>query len=426
MSVNDFKKRPRLSISLTFQCSGQFNPFTGFGALQWSLTGTLSGQTGTPNVTVYDITCQRPTDADKIFGFFRIPGSTGNTSGTIDVGVLPEVFPGIPKGEWTVNTSPVLAEYGMVAGEPGNRINYYVVAMPTTPGATADTPINITPPIDELKVVYPGDFISIDRLFGTQRWYVYPQRREPKPDRTFFWSPNEIPFLTTDGKADGKLVKPGTVMIPTKTENVKGLTNPLALQGYFINGIGIMWDGQTWVKYYDAKNVTPFGTQENLWPLFSYRSPNLYEYRFEFEHTRKFLIETNTRQEEGASLTYTEIVDGEPSTMPAYFNFGTPFGGIQGNFQGAPVFYDHGDAYSFNYKKEKEFYQTNGRAFNPASGDVIVYTGNPENPEKSFSIGVQEFENGNQTEYEEIGYDDDGNELRNTFKISVLITTTGV
>jgi len=125
-------------------------------------------------------------------------------------------------------------------------------------------------------------------------------------------------------------------------------------------------------------------------------------------------------------LTYTEIVDGEPSTMPAYFNFGTPFGGIQGNFQGAPVFYDHGDAYSFNYKKEKEFYQTNGRAFNPASGDVTVYTGNPENPEKSFSIGVQEFENGNQTEYEEIGYDDDGNELRNTFKISVLITTTGV
>jgi len=426
MSVNDFKKRPRLSISLTFQCNGQFNPFTNFGALQWSLSGTLSGQTGTPNVTVYDITCQRPTDADKIFGFFKIQGSTGNTSGTIDVGVLPEVFSGIPKGEWTVNTSPVLAEYGMVAGEPGNRKNYYVVAMPTTSGATADTPINITPPIDELKVVYAGDFISIDRRFGTQRWYVYPQRREPKPDRTFFWNPNEIPFLTTDGKADGKLVKPGTVMIPTKTENVKGLTNPLALQGYFINGIGIMWDGQTWVKYYAAKNVTPFGTQENLWPLFSYQSPSLYEYRFESEHARKFLIETNTRQEEGASLTYTEIVDGEPSTMPAYFNFGTPFGGIQGNFQGAPVFYDHGDAYSFNYKKEKEFYQTNGRAFNPASGDVTVYTGNPENPEKSFSIGVQEFENGNQTEYEEIGYDDDGNELRNTFKISVLITTTGV
>lgn len=425
MSVNNFKKRPRLNITLTFSCNGQFNPFTGSGALQWSLSGTLNGQTGTPNVTVRDITCSRPTDADKIFGFFNIQGSTGNTSGTIDVGILPQRFSGIPKGEWKVNTSPVLAANGIVNGLPGSRSEYYVVAMPTTPaGVTADDPINITPPIDELRVVYPGDFISIDRLFGTQRWYVYPQRRQPKPDRTFFWNPNVAPFLTTDGKADGELVKPGTVMIPTKTENVKGLTNPLALQGYFINKIGVMWDGQTWVKYYSAKNVTPFGEQENLWPLFSYQSPNFYEYRFESEHSRKFLIETNTRQEEGASLIYTETFDGgEPFSQPAYFEFGTPFGGIQGNFQGASVFYDHNDAYSFNYKKEKEFYQTNGRAFNPASGDVTVYR--TEGPE-SFSIGISEFENGNETEYETIGYDDEGNELRNTFRISVQITVTGV
>lgn len=426
MSVNDFKKRPRLNITLTFDCSGQFDPFLGFGALQWSLSGTLNGQTGTPNVTVRDITCQRPTDADKIFGFFDIQGSTGNTSGTIDVGILPQIFPGIPKGAWTVNTSPVLAENGMVAGEPGDRINYYVVAMPTTAGATADDPIDITPPIDELKRVYPGDFVSIDRLFGTQRWYVYPQRREPKPDRTFLWVPNEAPLLTTDGKADGELVKPGTVMIPTKTENVKGLTNPLALQGYFINGIGIMWDGQTWTKYYSAKNVTPFGEQENLWPIFSYQSPNLYEARFESEHSRKFLIYTNTRQAEGASLTFTQTIDGQSSTIPAYFEFATGFAGIQGNFQGSSVFYDHGDAYSFNYKKEKEFYQSNGRSFNPAGGDVTVYGRSIENPVESFTVAVNEFEDGNETEYETIGYDDQGNELRNTFKISVAIQVTGV
>ena len=424
MSVNDFKKRPRLSITLTFNCSGQFNPFTGFGALEWSLFGTLTGQTGTPNVTVRDITCQRPTDADTIFGFFDIQGSTGNTSGTIDVGVLPKGFSGIYKGEWKVNTEPVLEANGIVNGLPGSRSEYYVVAMPTTPaGVTADDPINITPPIDELKRVYPGDFISIDRYFGTQRWYVYPQSRQPKPDRTFFWDPNVAPLLTTDGKANGKLVKPGTVMIPTKTENVKGIETPLALQGYFINGAGIMWNGQSWIKYYSARNATPFEEKENLWPLVSYQSPNFYEYRFESEHSRKFLIQTNTRQEEGQSLTYTEIIDGQPSSQPAYFQFGTPFGGIQGNFQGAPVFYDHGDAYSFNYKKQKEFWQSKGQSFNPAGGNVTVYG---TESSQSFSIGVSEFEDGNQTEYETIGYDDEGNELLNTFRISVLITVNGV
>lgn len=425
MSVNDFKKRPRLNITLTFACNGQFNPFTGFGALQWSLSGTLNGQTGTPNVTVRDITCQRPTGEDDIFGFFDIQGSTGNTSGTIDVGILPQRFSGIPKGEWKVNTSPVLAANGIVNGLPGSRSEYYVVAMPTTPaGVTADDPINITPPIDELRVVYPGDFISIDRLFGTQRWYVYPQRRQPKPDRTFFWNPNVAPFLTTDGKADGELVKPGTVMIPTKTENVKGLTNPLALQGYFVNGAGIMWNGQYWSNFCTARNATPFGEQENLWAIPIFQSPNFYEYRFETEHSRKFLIYTNTRQAEGQSLTYTEAIGGgEPFSQPAYFEMQGGFGSISGNFQGAPVFYDHGDAYSFNYKKQKEFWENNGQSFSPAGGDVTVYR---TEGSESFSIYCNEFEDGNQTEYETIAYDDEGNKLTNTFRISVAIQVTGV
>ena len=423
MSVNDFKKRPRLNISVTVNCFGKFDPFTGFGKLDWSLSGSIAAQTGAPNVTVREITCQQPTNPDSIFGFFEIQGSTGNTSGTIDVGILPETFSGISKGEWKVNTEPVLEEFGMVGGVPGDRINYYVVALPTTVGATIDTPITITPQIDQLKRVYPGDFVSIDRQFGTQRWYVYPQRRLPKPDRTFFWAPNETPVLASGGMVDGKLAKPGTIMIPTAT---KWLDLDKLIDGiqYIHAGVGILFDGQKWVSNVSAVVANPGEENESFWPEASYISDQLYEARLESDHRFKHLINTNTRQPAGAFFNFVYTIGSEEYSTNAYFEWISTFMGISGNFQAASIFYDRGDAYSHNYKKKKEWYKSKNKPFNPAIGKITVFNWNPETPVASFNVSCYAFEDGNQTEYEEIGYDFDGSELINNFTMIIGVQTT--
>jgi hypothetical protein len=425
MSVNDFKKRPRLSITITFECSGAFDPFTGFGEMNWTFSGSVSGQTGQTNPTVKEITCYPPTDPDVVWGFFSMPGSTGNNSGRVDTGITPDnfaarSFSSRQEGFWKVNTDPVLSEFGKVNNTPASRSIYYVVALPDAPGASVDTPIFINPPIDELRVVYPGDFVAIDRFFGTQRWYVYPQRRQPKPDRTFFWVPNEEPVLTNDGKADGVLVKPGTVMIPTRTGNVES-ENPLLVAGYFFEGVGIMFDGQNWIDVAGAEVAKEGEPGESWWPIPFFNSPQQDERRFDSDHSRKFLIETNTQKDQD-SLSF-KLTDS-PETL-TFASFGWISGGpgtTLGNLQPNGVFYDHGDSYSYAFKKRIQWQKENGKFPLSAGGQVFVVIGS-EQPQ-NFYVYVDAFEDGNVTEWEETGVGFDGEELKNNYKVSVQITTT--
>jgi hypothetical protein len=403
MSVNDFKKRPRLTIEVTFECSGAFNPFAGGGTMNWELTGSVSGSTGQPNVTEEQITCGTNLGYDTIFGFFVIsPGSTGGSSGSVDTGVLPYKFPPTIKvadnfwfsgDEWKVNTSPVLSEFGVINGNPGTRDVFYVVALPDTPNAKADDPIFIDPPIDQLRVVYPGDFVAIDQLFGTQRWYAYPQQRFPKPDRTFLWDPNTSPVLGSGGKVDGVLAKPGTIMIPTKNFYIKEQQNWIDNYNYFHQGVGIMFDGQKWnnnVQAIIADKGSNIG--EATWPLTLYFSDQVYESRLEQDHRYKFLI-----------------------------NFG---GGIENDLQGGPVFYDHGDSYSYSYKKKLEWYDENRVVQIDSAGGTVSVFFNPNDPAQSFAVGLNHFVDGNVTEWQETSVNDEGEEVVNNYKLSLSISTT--
>lgn len=422
MSLNDFKNRPRLNITVTFDCSGAFDPFTGFGDMNWTLSGSVSGQTGQTNPTVREITCYPPTDPDTAFGFFDIQGSTGSNSGKIDTGVLPQRFAARSfasrlQGFWKVNTDPVLSQFGEANNVPASRSIYYVVALPDTPGASVDTPIVINPAIDELRRVYPGDYVAIDQFFTTQRWYVYPQRRLPKPDRTFFWVPNEEPVIASGGIVDGVLAKPGTVMIPTKSILLEP-EDRIDNYEYFHEGVGIIFDGQKWNSLVFADVAHAGEEDESFWPIPVFQSDQPDQNRFETDHSTKHLIYSNTPQNEN-SASFSITSDGSTSSYPCGFSWGTR---IQGNMQAASVFYDHGDSYSWRYKKRIKWRKDNGLPL--AGGSGTITTAIAAGELVSFSVGVNEFVDGNVTEWEETGYGWDGQELKNKFKVSLQVTTT--
>lgn len=423
MSLNDFKKRPRLNITVTFDCSGAFDPFNGFGDMNWTLSGSASGQTGQTTPTVRQITCNPPTDPGTAFGFFDISGSTGNNSGKIDTGVLPErfaarTFASRMAGLWKVNTDPVLSQFGNANNVPASRTIYYVVALPDTPGASVDTPIVIDPAIDELRRVYPGDYVAIDQFFGTQRWYVYPQRRLPKPDRTFFWVPNETPVIASGGIVDGVLAKPGTVMIPTKSV-LLAAEDRIDDYEYFHEGVGIMFDGQKWNSLVFADVANRGEENESIWPIPVFQSDQPDQYRFEYDHSTKHIIYSNTQQNQ-SSVSFSITFDPATQSYPADFAWSTS---ILGNMQPTGVFYDHGDSYSYRYKKRVAWQKENGLPLAGASGNIstVLEAGGDI---VSFPVYVNEFVDGNVTEWQETGFGWDGSVLTNNFKVSLQITTT--
>jgi hypothetical protein len=429
MSVNNFKKRPRLSITIDFACSGAFNPFVGAGTMNWELTGSVTGTTGVSNATERQITCQTDIGDDTVFGFFSIfPGSTGSNSGTVDTGVLPFKFPAVFKvnenawvseNAWKVNTNPVLSEFGTLNGQPAPQSIYYLVALPDTPNAKADDPIVIDPAIDTLSRVYPGDFVAVDAL---QRWRVYPQRRLPKTDRTFLWEPNTSPVLESGGKVDGVLAKPGTIMIPTKNFYIEDPEDWIENYNYFHQGVGIMFDGQKWnnnVLAIVADKGPKIG--EEFWPETIYVSDQIYEYRFEQDHYRKFRVFTNTQA--NSNVLSFKVTEGSSTTnYDAYFTFGRRFD-VNDNLQGAPVFYDHGDSYSYSHKKRLEWYDENRVVQIDSAGGTVSVFFNPNDPAQSFAVGLNHFVDGNVTEWQETSVNDEGEEVVNNYRLNLSLVT---
>lgn len=410
MSINSFKTKSSVSINIMVNCYGSFNPFTGFGEMQWSLNGNVSGSSGTiPGVR--EITCDRYPQTQDI-SFYEINGSTGFTSGTIPIGIQPEIFFGDNKGYWTVNTDPVLQQNGKINNQNVNRVDYYVVGLPKD--AKEDDPVVVDPKIDGISRVYPGDFVCIDRTFGAQKWTVYPKFRLPKTDKTFFWTPNSNPVLKSEGLANDELVKPGTIMIPDKNFWIKDSENAIDGMRYFYKGIGILFNGQKWSGLTgDPFVLNPESDLPTIWNRYVFfNSPNYYERRFEFEHAYKFNLNTIFDLSKDSNLQFTITPEsGEAASYPAVVLRGAT----------NPVFVNHGDAYSAHEVKTRQFAKTNNLPWYDSGVTVAVYF--DENP-SIINLLISFFEDGNNTEYEEEGIGDEGQTLTNFFTTSTSITVS--
>lgn len=111
----------------------------------------------------------------------------------------------------------------------------------------------------DIIYIYPNDFVIDPTDPENFRLKIIRQKRYPKPDRTFFWTPNTSPVLTKGGYSNGVLVAPGTVMIPTKTTSLRdydgGDGPPPSIPpdevlpiDYVYAGQGLVFDGDDWVS----------------------------------------------------------------------------------------------------------------------------------------------------------------------------------
>lgn len=354
MSLNDFNRRAVLELSINISGSGQFSPIT-YTPENWTLEGTVVSREPSINLTAREETCGLPFGSPKEFRSFLMRGSTGNTSGTVDTGQIPYTFARGNNtvlgrtylGEWTVNTSPVLESGGKVNGEVVEG-GYYIVATPED--ATADDPIEITPPIDNLTRVYPGDAVYVSGTGIYARWSVGPQRRYPKPDRTFFWTPNSAPVLASGGVADGELALPGTIMIPTEDHYIEPPAEAVDGMRYFFAGVGIAYDGQTWTAQHPQPLVyePETGPREARVINLRYSSDERYQAILENDHADKPFLFCNIPINDDTPVVYTVTPEvGEPYTTDLYFRWASPANGAETNIQPAvnPI-HDFGDAWS--------------------------------------------------------------------------------
>ena len=426
MSLNTFKVRPNVTVSYLFDCSGTFDPFGPTGGtvvpIAWTLSGTITGSNRELNVPVKSITCtdQALFTQSSDFSFFDLDGSTGNTSGYVPVGLLPETREGQPLGAWTVNTSPVLQPNGKVDGGDPPALGYYVVALPT--GATVNDPIVISPAIDTLTRVYPGDAVAVQNGL----WRVYPQRRLGAPDRTFLWTPNTSPVVASGGLVNGVLAKPGTILIPDKDFYIAPPAPAIEGRRYFYKGQGLLFNGQLWrKKLEDPWKSTVDPTQ--FWLASpNYESLNLYENLLEQTHRKKCDVYANIKQDPGSELTYSVSYDGgTPFDVPAYMAnfFALNIGPVGGCLQAQKIFYNHSDAYSFHEQQTRAWAKINYKLAYAASTDVYI-TGQIGQPDPSFPVYIDFFEDGNITQWETEAFDPDGAVIKNNFKLTTSISVT--
>ena len=97
-----------------------------------------------------------------------------------------------------------------IDGEYTKKTRVYIVQNPEKFAATVrreDEPIYLDPGIvtsatdavvyeGDIIYIYPNDFIIDPSDQENFRLKIIRQKRYPKPDRTFFWTPNTSPVLT--------------------------------------------------------------------------------------------------------------------------------------------------------------------------------------------------------------------------------------
>ena len=435
MSLNDFNRTASLQIGVQISGSGQFSPLqSSYGTLMnWTIGGQMTKEPKTQNTTIREETCGINPSDPKYYLSFNAPGSTGNTSGTIDVGVYPPRNPPFLDskpltGTWTVNTSPVLSADGKVDGNDAE--GYYIVKRPVSV-INVDDPILITPAIDNLKRVYEGDLVYV----SGGKWNVFPQYRFPKPDRTFQWTPNEDPVLKSGGIADDELVKPGTIMLADSTHYISKQSDSFDGMQYFYEGQGVLFDGQVWSKQLGDPLVyeNESGTKEFRNLDIKYYSPQLYERLLETDHEDKGRVLGYQPINYETPITFTVTPPppepggdpGEPYSIDFYFYWLSPQLGIIDNaLPAAPIRYDFGDAWSKYHLANFEWLKARPKIGATFIGAGIMLKSKPEagQEEDFLYLYIDALEDGNITTIKEKSQDPQGNPIENEFTVTTQLT----
>lgn len=403
--------------------------------MTWSIAGQMSARQEEQNTTVREETCGINPNDPKYYLSFGAPGSTGNTSGDIVTGAYRETRPPFLDqkplvGEWLVNTKPVLSAGGLVDGEP--TAGYYIVKRPSTV-VKVDDPIAINPAIDNLKRVYEGDIVFV----SGNKWSVAPQYRDPLPDRTFTWEPNESPVLKAGGLVDGKLAKVGTIMLPDADYYISKQSDAFDGMRYFYEGQGVMFDGQAWSKKLQDPFVYEKNSSTNEFRNLEmhYYSPQRYERLMEQTHEDKGRVIGYQPISYETPIAFTVTPPppepgqepGQPYTIDFYFYWMSPQLGIADNaLPAAPIRFDFKDAWSTYHIANFEWLKERPKVGGALIGAGIILKNKPEagQEEEVLYLYIDAFEDGNVTKIKEKGKDADGNELLNEFSISTTLTVS--
>jgi hypothetical protein len=427
MSLNDFNRRARIDITIDISGSGQFSPLTTSSGskMNWSLAGNIIAKPPQIDLTTKEETCGLPYGSTKEFRRFELLGSTGNTSGTVETMQLPR-RPGPLLGQtligtWTVNTEPVLSAGGK-ADDAVVENGYYVVGLPED--TTPDDPIDISPAIDFLTRVYPGDFVYVTGKGEFAKWSVAPKYRYPQTDRTFPWEPNTSPVLASGGIADGELALPGTIMLPTADFYIEDEDDAVDGMRYFYANQGVYFDGQRWGKNLpDPIVYTPETGQKEFRNIgVVYISLQRYEGLFENDHATKLFVFGNQTVDDEKPAKFTVTPEGgEPEVTDLFFRWDSPGSGYEPNIQPTiSAIHDFGDAWSHYYLENRAWLNLKfpgflGAGFTLKSRDI--------EPEYVIPLGVNAFEDGNITTItNEIEVD--GEMLTNTFSVTLILKTS--
>ena len=414
MSTIDFNKRAELDITITLDGQGQFLPGTTIVA-NWTISGTVAAKSDQPTdlTNKQRLRC-KPLPFDAIWTEFGAFESVGNQSSFIDTGIRPtpilfESALGQEIGPWTVNEKPILSNNGNVDGELSKK-GYYVVQI--AEDKTEDDFIELDPPIDGLSKVYPGDLIySVgDEVF--RQWRREPRERWPRPDRTFFWEPNETPFVEEDGKIDGEMAKPGTIILPNKNFDFTDPTKPFEGK-YAYSGYGWMFNGYEWRQLalapfrYKPPKENPDDpdppTEYRNWQVY-YGAPGRFSGCLEGTQRNKPFIYTSKKINDDPPIIYTVTFpaeEGQPPPEPESYNMifrwylDTENNQIQAPTYLTPI-YDFSDAWSNYHKANIKWFKDRNLADLIGSGYYLSIT--PAQSEVEPIVGgVLCFEDGNST-----------------------------
>ena len=432
MSLNDFQKRAKLDIKISISGSGAFSPLSYmYGTpADWTLTGEIETITFEDDLTIKEQTCGPDNGTPHQFMHFNSGGSTGNTSGTIPVGRTSSLRVGRQQyssgannklGEWEVNTKPVLSSDGKVDGNEA-PLGYYIVKLP--PNTTVDDPIIISPAIDGITRVYPGDEIFSAGNPDFRKWFYGNQLRYPKTDRTFFWIPNTNPVLKSGGLVDGTLAKPGTIMLPTADFYIEDPEDAIDGLRYVYAGQGWMYDGRRWFKYlpdplvYEPEDAArEFRNIDVSFAAGLIREGFTDAHLLEDVHSKKCFVVSNQTIDDDKPCKFTQTEkDQDPLELDLKFRWGVPLFGCDANIQPAVlVLHDFQDAWSYYAKKNQDWIRPRFKTFYSAT--CVLGDG-------ELALGVEEFIDGNVTEIKETVPDPSGGELENTFTITLSIKTS--
>lgn len=431
MSLNDFNSRARLTVVVSINGSGQFSPFLdSYGVpMNWTLNGAATSLPPEIALTVKEQTCGLPFGSPKLFRFFdsgaNNTGSTGNNSGTLKTGEYAQLQRALYnfslKGSWIVNTSPIL-EPGGIADDESLVAAYYTVALPEN--ADPDDPILVSPAIDFVARVYPGDVVYVSGSGPSKVWRVASAVRFPKPDRTFSWTPNSNPLLASGGLANGELAKPGTIMLPTSNFYIEPPAPAIDGMRYFYANQGVVFDGQIWRKFTNDPLIydPPEGEKEFRDINVNYNSTDLYESLQEETHSRKCFVYTNQTIDDTNPFEFVVTPEqGDPETTQLFFRWLSPMNGVETNMQpGIAAIHNFGDAWTNYHLANRAWLKTRfpglvGAGFNLRSRDIV--------PEMSLDLSVECFEDDNVTQITEYYTDFEGNVLTNQITITLSVTT---